>query len=87
MISEVERLRSTIDEYQTLVSAAAGREQAVTSAADCQRLREALSADAEWTTRGAETILLLAKQYGTFVLRNALAMAIAMGIEDGEAGL
>lgn len=47
----------------------------------------ALVRDADWTEQGARTVLLLARQYGTSILRNALALAAAMDIEDGEAGL
>lgn len=47
----------------------------------------ALVRDAEWTEQGARTVLLLARQYGTSILRNALVLAAAMDVEDGEAGL
>ena len=42
---------------------------------------------AAWTERGANTIVKLAREYGTAVLRNALALADAMGIEDGVSGM
>ena len=87
MVSEVERLRSTVAEYQTLVAAAVGSNRAGRGATDWRRLGEMLSSDAEWTERGGGTVLFLAKEYGTFILRNALAMAISLGIEDGETGL
>jgi hypothetical protein len=48
-----------------------------------RRLRE----DCDWTDRGAEALVTLAKQYGAFILRNALALAKVMDIEDGELGL
>jgi hypothetical protein len=41
----------------------------------------------DWTERGARAVLSLARTYGTSILRNALALADAMGIEDGSAGL
>ena len=40
-----------------------------------------------WTPGGASTLLNLAKQQGTFILRNALALAIALEVEDGTLGL
>ncbi len=46
----------------------------------------ALIHEADWTELGAKQILHLAQQYGTSILRNALALAEAMEIEDGEAG-
>jgi hypothetical protein len=47
---------------------------------------EALVVKADWTRAGGRTVLALAQRYGTFVLRNALALADAMEIEDGSAG-
>jgi hypothetical protein len=40
----------------------------------------------EWTQEGAAQVAALAREYGAFVLRNALALAISLGIEDGEIG-
>ncbi len=50
-------------------------------------LIQVLIAHADWTKEGACEIVKLAQQYGTSVLRSALALADALGIEDGEAGL
>lgn len=47
----------------------------------------ALVHEADWTEQGAREVLHLARQCGTSILRNALALASAMEIEDGEAGL
>lgn len=47
----------------------------------------ALVRDSDWTEQGAQEVLHLARKYGTSILRNALALASAMQIEDGEAGL
>ncbi|MCW5775650.1 MAG: hypothetical protein KIS87_04290 [Phycisphaeraceae bacterium] len=55
--------------------------------ANGQRFLSALIEEAAWTDRGARVVLQLAKDYGTNILRNALALAEAMEIEDGEAGL
>jgi hypothetical protein len=46
----------------------------------------ALVANADWTDTGAREILVLARRYGTSSLRNALALADALRIEDGDAG-
>jgi hypothetical protein len=43
--------------------------------------------DADWTEQGAREVLHLARHYGTSILRNALALASAMRIEDGTSGL
>jgi hypothetical protein len=47
----------------------------------------ALVRESEWTEEGAQAIVQLARQYGASILRNALALASAMQIEDGEVGL
>ncbi|MGE0481992.1 MAG: hypothetical protein AB7Q17_16140 [Phycisphaerae bacterium] len=52
-----------------------------------EQIVSALVRDADWTERGAREVLQLARRYGTSILRNALAVASAMDIEDGEAGL
>ncbi|MBL8880101.1 MAG: hypothetical protein JNG88_13365 [Phycisphaerales bacterium] len=52
-----------------------------------EQLVAALMRDSAWTAQGAREVLQLARKYGTSILRNALALASAMQIEDGEAGL
>ena len=47
----------------------------------------ALVANADWSANGAREVFQLARRYGTSILRNALALAEAMNIEDGNAGL
>jgi hypothetical protein len=49
-------------------------------------LEEALVRKGEWTPRAAEHMIQLAKNYGSFMLRNALAVSLALGIEDGDIG-
>lgn len=50
-------------------------------------LTRALVSEADWTEEGAQAVIALAREYGTAVLRNALALAEALGIEDGASGL
>jgi hypothetical protein len=52
-----------------------------------EKIVHGLVAQADWTERGALAIVTLAREYGIAVLRNALALAKAMGIEDGKLGL
>jgi hypothetical protein len=52
-----------------------------------ERICAALFASHEWTEEGARAVLALARTYGVFILRNALALAAAMEIEDGSCGL
>lgn len=69
-----------LSEYETLVAEAG-------ECASDGAIIAVLVRDADWTEHGALEVLSLAKRYGTSVLRNALALAAAMQIEDGEAGL
>ena len=45
-----------------------------------------LSVSADWSTSGARELLKLADEYGAFMLRNALAIAVVLGKEDGSEG-
>ena len=42
--------------------------------------------EAEWTPEAAADLLRPARDYGSFMLRNALAISLALDIEDGELG-
>lgn len=50
------------------------------------RLLSMLVEDGDWTPKAASSLIYLAQTYGAFMLRNALALAVVMGVEDGEAG-
>ncbi|MBE0534880.1 MAG: hypothetical protein IH624_04360 [Phycisphaerae bacterium] len=50
-------------------------------------VEEQLSAQCGWTAEGSAAVARLARDYGAFVLRNALALAVALEIEDGALGL
>jgi hypothetical protein len=50
------------------------------------RIERCLARGGEWTPSGAKHITNLARQYGSFMLRNALALAVAAGVEDSELG-
>ena len=49
-------------------------------------LQDVLIHQGDWTPRAAEHLLRLAKSYGSFMLRNALAISFALEIEDGQLG-
>jgi hypothetical protein len=51
------------------------------------RIETKLHNEMEWTQEGAAQVAALARDYGAFVLRNAMALAISLGIEDGDSGL
>ena len=50
------------------------------------KLSHVLVEQGDWTPKGADALLRLATAYGTFMLRNALALAAACGVEDGASG-
>jgi hypothetical protein len=60
---------------------------AVGEDASDEEIIAALVADYAWTVEGAESILVLARSFGVSILRNALALASAMKVEDGTLGL
>lgn len=68
-----------LSEYETII-AEVGKD------APDEEIVAALVSDAAWTDHGARTVLQLARTYGTSILRNALALADALAIEDGDAG-
>jgi len=49
-------------------------------------LESVLVHEAEWTPEAASHLLLLVNAYGSFMLRNALAISLALDVEDGELG-
>ena len=75
----MQNVSSLTQEYQSIIadSGDPGRES----------LKERLVQEADWTYNGAETLVYLAERYGSFMLRNALALSLALNIEDGDAGL
>ena len=54
---------------------------------DWDKLSQLLGEAGGWTEKGASHIVQLAREYGTFVLRNALAISIALRYDDGELNL
>ena len=78
-MSEAELLASSVSEYTALVGRVSTLENT-----DMDQLVSRLSSEHDWTERGAQAITSLANEYGVFMLRNALALAIALGKEDGE---
>jgi hypothetical protein len=54
---------------------------------DWTRVEAKLQNEMEWTEEGAKHLTILAREYGGFMLRNALALATVLGVEDGSLGL
>jgi hypothetical protein len=82
-MTEIELLGSAVNEYRGLL---ASSEVDGTEIVDMNRLVPHLSRAHDWTEEGARVIVTLANEYGAFMLRNALALALALGKEDGDLG-
>ena len=78
--STAEHIDHLTDEYRLLVTR-------LGEAPDDEQLHAALVQRADWTNEGAAAVVHLARQYGTSLLANALALAESLEIEDGEAAI
>ena len=56
------------------------------SVPDDEEIARRLKENCEWTDNSAQELHRLAKYYGAFMLRNALALAMVLDIEDGDGG-
>lgn len=70
--------RGLVEEYQTLFADADIDSQ--------ESLETTLVRGADWTPEAAAHLLRLARDYDSFMLPNALAISLALDIEDGELG-
>lgn len=70
-----------VGEYEVIVAESADAADGTINSA---KLHNGLVRTAEWTDGAAEHLMNLANYYGAFMLRNALALAVALQIEDGE---
>ncbi len=77
-MATTQNIGGLVEEYQTLFADADIDSQ--------ESLESVLVRDAEWTPQAAEHLLRLARDYGSSMLRNALAISLALDIEDGELG-
>jgi hypothetical protein len=75
-------IKLTQSEYKNYVSTSTNNNEI-----DWEKMIDLLCKEGEWTTQGAETLVYLAVNYGSFILKNALALAEAANIEDGKVGL
>lgn len=81
MIDQTALLKSAISEYESAVNPASMKSAINISP---EQLVRALCKDHDWTDRGARAIVSLANEYGAFMLRNALALAVVLDKEDGD---
>ena len=83
-MNESRSLELVISEYQSLGEIGAAKIAVESSEG---RIVGELASSHQWTEEGAHQLFALAQKYGSFILRNALALAIVLDIEDGELGL
>ena len=80
-----DELEKTISEYQCSF-AEIKQNQEISDGLSWVHVEHKLSFRNNWTKEGAKVVTKLAREYGSFMLRNALAVAKVMDIEDGEIG-
>ena len=85
MMEESAHLESLIGEYEELFQQCAPSE-AMLAEENLRSIADTLCRDADWSERGADKIIRLATDYGAFMLRNALAIAVLLEMEDGKMG-
>ncbi len=83
-MGEGEFVDSLTSEYATLLRARVSEDHQ--GQPDEAEIVGALTAYSDWTTRGAHELVRLADEYGAFMLRNALAIAVVLDKEDGTQG-
>jgi hypothetical protein len=81
-----DNVSALVDEYQTILSNHL-KSFSPDNDKQCDKIKYLLHQEADWTLNGAEAIVDLATNYGSFVLRNALTLSIVLNIEDGKLGL
>jgi hypothetical protein len=77
-MDDAEKITALVDEYRTLFGKVDSR--------SCRLLKRVLVREAKWTPEAAAHLLRLARAYGSFMLVSALAISIALDIEDGDLG-
>ena len=83
MVAEIELLESTVSEYRAFLGSKKGDSL---EGLDVDSLVRHLSVEHDWTEGGSRAIVFLARDYGIFMLRNALALALALDKQDGDLG-
>jgi hypothetical protein len=81
---EAEYVESLISEYETVLGKRELKD--AEDRYDESAIIKELSVMADWSISGASELLKLANTYGAFMLRNALAIAVVLGKEDGLEG-
>ena len=75
---------SLVSEYATLLRGKLSKDSQMQH--DEAGMIEELVESADWSMSGARELMRLADNYGAFMLRNALAVAVVLRKEDGVQG-
>jgi len=78
-------LDGTVEEYEAVVDRHI-QTNVPLSSLDWDAIVDKLESELGWTHEGACAVAGLARSYGEFMLRNAIALANVLGVEDGELG-
>lgn len=81
---ENEYINSLVSEYTSLLDRRLAKDSQ--SQYDKTGIIEDLAASADWSISGAQELVRMVENYGAFMLRNALAIAVVLGREDGAQG-
>jgi hypothetical protein len=84
-MKEGEYVDSLVNEYAALLTGRFSDDPQIRVLDDVAIEKVLTSAD--WTGSGARELVNLVDEYGAFILRNALALAVVLGKEDGTRGL
>ena len=69
-----ENVSSLVEEYRVILE----------NTDSLDSLEGALIREGDWSPQAATHLLKLSKLYGSFMLRNALAISLVLEVEDGE---
>ena len=83
-MGEGENVDLLIDDYERLITRIPLKGNG--GEYDKSEFLKELVVSADWSLLAAGEILMLVETYGAFVLRNALAIAVVLGKEDGSKG-
>lgn len=75
-------LKNLVQEYETLMSEI-GKGQDIKEDIDWLAVEAKLHLEADWTEEGSRHLVQLVQDNGSFILRNALALALVANVEDG----
>ncbi len=78
-------ISNIVEEYKSILEEAATVSEGHISS-NSDKIERLLVAESDWTPRAAEHLIRLSKDYGSFMLLNALALSLALEIEDGALG-